>query len=94
MKEQQVKLSKLYKGGKWIGYGLSVDGQLLSGQMDLSITTTPLGQNNSVVVTLAWQPSLITEAPDIHLDWFLSETITIGEGRVKSLKTFAQSTDA
>ncbi|WP_272575919.1 hypothetical protein [Providencia sp. PROV273] len=68
MEKQQVKLSKLYKGGKWIGYGLSVNGQLLSGQMALSIMTTPLGQNNSVVVTLAWQPSLIADAPDIHLD--------------------------
>ncbi|WP_272681828.1 hypothetical protein [Providencia sp. PROV129] len=68
MEKQQVKLSKLYKGGKWMGYGLSVDGQLLSGQIDLSITTTPPGQNNLVVVTLVWQPSLITDAPDIHLD--------------------------
>lgn len=68
MEKQQVKLSKLYKGGKWIGYGLSVNGQLLSGQMDLSITTTPLGQNNSVVVEFAWCPSIVEYAPDIHLD--------------------------
>ncbi|MEI9600243.1 hypothetical protein [Moellerella wisconsensis] len=68
MKAQQVKLSKLFKNGRWIGYGLTVDGKLLSNQKELSLTTTPLGENNSVVVEFAWRPSVVEDAPDIHLD--------------------------
>ncbi|EUC94938.1 hypothetical protein [Providencia alcalifaciens] len=68
MKEQQVKLSKLFKSGRWFGYGLTVDGKLLSNQKEVSFTTTPLGENNSVVVEFACNPSMMADAPDIHLD--------------------------
>lgn len=68
MKAQQIKLSKLFKNGRWIGYGLTVDGRLLSNQKELSLTTTPRGENNSVVIEFAWCPSIVEDAPDIHLD--------------------------
>lgn len=65
---QQVKLSRLYKKGQWIGYGLTANGRLLSNQKELSFTTTPLGEKNSVVVEFAWHPSMAEDTPDIHLD--------------------------
>ncbi|HHR5857397.1 TPA: hypothetical protein ACS70L_000071 [Providencia alcalifaciens] len=64
---KQVKLSKLFKNGKWIGYCLTVDGQMLSAQRQLSIKSTPLGANNSIDVEFAWLESMVTDAPDIHL---------------------------
>ncbi|EOX9819079.1 hypothetical protein ACPY1K_004179, partial [Providencia stuartii] len=66
MKVQQIKLSKLFKSGRWIGYGLTVDGKLLSNQKQLNLTTTPLGESNSVVAEFAWRSSMVEDAPDIH----------------------------
>ncbi|OAT53993.1 Uncharacterised protein [Providencia heimbachae] len=62
---KQVKLSKLFKHGKQIGYCLTVDGQMLSGQKQLSINTYPL--DTSVHVEFAWHEPMVTDAPDIHL---------------------------
>ncbi|CDG99592.1 hypothetical protein [Xenorhabdus bovienii] len=39
MSEKQVKLSRLYKGGHFKGYALSVDGMLLSNQQQVVIET-------------------------------------------------------
>ena len=67
MKERQVKLSRLFKGGRFVGYCLSVDGEMLSHQTDIKIETSapPL---SSLSVTFLWHPSVVDDAPDIHLN--------------------------
>ncbi|MBN6363915.1 hypothetical protein J9231_07085 [Providencia rettgeri] len=62
---KQVKISKLFKHGKQIGYCLTVDGQMLANQKQVSINTYPL--DASVDVEFVWRESTVTDAPDIHL---------------------------
>ncbi|HEM7186428.1 TPA: hypothetical protein U2I61_000873 [Providencia rettgeri] len=62
---KEVKISKLFKHGKQIGYCLTVDGQMLSDQKQVSINTRP--SDASVDVKFVWRESMITDAPDIHL---------------------------
>lgn len=38
---KQIQLAKLYKRGKFWGYGLAVDGELIGGQADSNIITEP-----------------------------------------------------
>lgn len=38
---KQIQLAKLYKRGMFWGYGLAVEGELLSGQADSNIITEP-----------------------------------------------------
>lgn len=62
---KQVKISKLFKHGKQIGFCLTIDGQMLSSQKQLTINTYPL--DASVNVEFKWHESMVTDAPDIHL---------------------------
>lgn len=74
MKEKQVKLSRLFKGGAFVGYCLSVDGEMLSHQKDIKIETSG-PPSSSIAVNFIWHPSVVDDAPDIHLNH-------TGEGRV------------
>jgi hypothetical protein len=38
---KQIQLAHLYKHGRFYGYGIAVDGQLLSNQVAVSIETKP-----------------------------------------------------
>lgn len=38
---KQIQLAHLYKNGKFYGYGIAVDGQLLTNQVAVSIETKP-----------------------------------------------------
>ena len=64
---KQAKLSKLYRGDLFIGFGLTVDGQLLSDQV--KVTIDPSGEKLplQVTVTLHCHSNLISDAPDIYL---------------------------
>ncbi|MET4859453.1 hypothetical protein [Morganella morganii] len=66
MKEKQVKLSRMFKGGRFAGYCLSVDGEMLSHQTDIKIETTAPQHSSSV--SFLWHSSVVDDAPDIHLE--------------------------
>ncbi|EMT6385367.1 hypothetical protein WMR60_003965 [Providencia rettgeri] len=68
--EQDVKLSKLLKHGKFVGYGLSANGKLLSGQTMVAINTEAPA-TTSVTVSFVVTPSMIDDAPEIHLNDYL-----------------------
>lgn len=38
---KQIQLAHLYKNGRFYGYGIAVDGQLLSNQVAVNIETKP-----------------------------------------------------
>lgn len=38
---KQIQLAHLYKNGEFYGYGIAVDGQLLTNQVAVSIETKP-----------------------------------------------------
>lgn len=65
--EKQAKLSKLYRGDLFIGFGLTVDGQLLSDQV--KVTIDPSGEKSLLQVTVVFDchSNLMNDAPDIHL---------------------------
>lgn len=67
---QDVKLSKLLKHGKFVGYGLSANGKLLSGQTNVVINTEAPAIT-FVTVTFAATPSMVDDAPEIHLNDYL-----------------------
>ncbi|HGC6390690.1 TPA: hypothetical protein ACI00M_003894 [Cronobacter dublinensis] len=41
MKQKKVQLAQIYRGQRFIGYGVAVDGVLLSQQLSTSINTEP-----------------------------------------------------
>lgn len=65
---KQVKLSKLFRGSRFSGHALSVDGQLLNNQESLVITPTT-GETKQVRVTVTFicNNEMAGDAPDIHL---------------------------
>lgn len=65
--EKQAKLSKLYRGDLFIGFGLTVDGQLLSDQV--KVTIDPSGEKSLLQVTVVFDchSNLMNDAPDIYL---------------------------
>ncbi|MEY1539835.1 hypothetical protein AB7Z49_01430 [Providencia rettgeri] len=65
---KQVKLSKLFRGDRFSGHALSVDGQLLNNQESLVITPTT-GETKLVRVTVTFicNNNMIIDAPDIHV---------------------------
>lgn len=64
--EQDVKLSRLLRHGKFAGYGLSANGKLLSGQTMVAINTEAPA-TTTVTVSFVVTPSMIDDAPEIHL---------------------------
>lgn len=66
--EKQVKLSKLFRSGRFVGHALSVDGHLLSNQT--SVILPPTAGTTKLVkitVTLTCTNNMVTDAPDIYL---------------------------
>ncbi|HFT1686724.1 TPA: hypothetical protein ACHWHD_001126, partial [Providencia stuartii] len=64
---KQVKLSKLYRGDAFVGFGLSVDGVLLSNQTLLRIEHSNGRHPPQVTVVFNSHNDLTVDAPDIHL---------------------------
>ncbi|AXO17616.1 hypothetical protein AB7250_20015 [Providencia stuartii] len=65
--EKQAKLSKLYRGDAFVGFGLSVDGVLLSNQTLLRIEHSNGRHPPQVTVVFNSHKDLTVDAPDIHL---------------------------
>lgn len=66
---KQVKLSKMYRDGAFVGYGLSVDGQLLSNQLELRIEpSTKRKPSPRIEVVFGSNTEMMDDAPDIHLE--------------------------
>lgn len=54
MMQSKAQLAHLYRGGVFIGYGIAVDGKLLSNQVATVIDTSATGQPTmSVTVSLS-----------------------------------------
>ncbi|WP_265524161.1 hypothetical protein [Providencia rustigianii] len=65
---KQVKLSKLFRGGRFVGHALSVDGQLLSNQISIELPMTDgVSKRVKIVVTFNCDNEMAVDAPDIHL---------------------------
>ncbi|CBJ79824.1 hypothetical protein XBJ1_0683 [Xenorhabdus bovienii SS-2004] len=67
MSEKQVKLSRLYKGGHFKGYALSVDGMLLSNQQQVVIETNSEGVHPTLNVTFTVTDEMAGEGVDIYI---------------------------
>ncbi|WP_340619109.1 hypothetical protein [Xenorhabdus entomophaga] len=66
MSERQVKLSRIFKGGSFMGYALSVDGLLLSNQKQVIVETKASDVHPTLTVTFAVTNEMADEAVDIH----------------------------
>ncbi|CDH21498.1 hypothetical protein XBKQ1_480010 [Xenorhabdus bovienii str. kraussei Quebec] len=64
---KQVKLSRLYKGGHFKGYALSVDGMLLSNQHQVVIETHSRDIHPTLNVTFTVSDEMAGEVVDIHI---------------------------
>lgn len=65
---KQVKLSKLFLEGRFVGHILTVDGQILSNQV--SIVTSPheeISNKMNATVTFTCNNDMVVDAPDIYL---------------------------
>ncbi|HEK2686879.1 hypothetical protein I5F07_17790 [Proteus vulgaris] len=66
--QKQVKLSKLFRSGRFVGHALSVDGELLSNQKLVVLPPADgLCKQVDITVTLTCTNDMIMNAPDIHL---------------------------
>lgn len=66
-KVKQVKLSKLFRGGTFVGYTLSVDGQMLSNLQLVSISSSDGIVRPTVTATFLCNEKVAKDAPDIHV---------------------------
>ncbi|HEF8773026.1 hypothetical protein ACRU1U_07245 [Providencia stuartii] len=64
---KQVKLSKLYRGDAFVGYTLSIDGQMLSNQQLVSISPSDGVARPIVTVSFMCNGEMTKDAPDIHV---------------------------
>lgn len=64
---KQVKLSKLYRGDTFVGYTLSIDGQMLSNQQLVSISPSDGVVRPTVTVSFMCNEVMTKDAPDIYL---------------------------
>ncbi|MBD1229525.1 hypothetical protein [Xenorhabdus griffiniae] len=67
MSERQVKLSRIFKGGSFMGYALSVDGLLLSNQQNVTVETKAKDIHPILTVTFAVTNEMADEATDIYI---------------------------
>ncbi|EOX9819055.1 hypothetical protein ACPY1K_004145 [Providencia stuartii] len=64
---KQVKLSKLFRGDIFVGYTLSIDGQMLSNQLLVSISPSDGAVRPTVTVSFMCNEEMTKDAPDIHV---------------------------
>lgn len=63
---RQIQLAHLYKNGKFYGYGIAVDGQLLTNQVVVNIETKP-NQLASIHVDFKLDSKVVSNPVDIEL---------------------------
>ncbi|OCG59916.1 hypothetical protein A9G41_12295 [Gilliamella sp. Nev5-1] len=64
---KQIQLAHLYKHGRFYGYGIAVDGQLLSNQVSINIETKP-NQLPRVCVDFNLDCEVVNNPVDIELN--------------------------
>ena len=64
---KQIQLAHLYKNVKFYGYGISVDGQLLSNQVAVTIETKP-NQPAIIHVDFKLDSTAVSNLVDIELN--------------------------
>lgn len=65
-KKEQIKLSKLFIGGEFKGYALTVKGKILA-NLESTIVETKPHQIPRVTASFIVTDEMIVDAPDIHL---------------------------
>lgn len=64
--DAQIKLSRMFIGGAFRGYALTVDGKMLSNQVSTVIDTEP-DRITRVTASFIISNQMIIDAPDIYL---------------------------
>lgn len=77
MKNKQIQLAKLYKGGRFYGYGIAVDGELLKDQAITNIETKGIHKPPIIKAEFCLTRKIIENQIFIELP-------DIGEGEGKS----------
>ncbi|HHQ4311110.1 TPA: hypothetical protein ACSP7Z_001733 [Serratia fonticola] len=67
MKSKPIQLAHLYKGGRFFGYGLTVDGELLEQQVETTITTAP-GEIACIAATFRLTNEMVENPVRVNLD--------------------------
>ncbi|HFV9291652.1 TPA: hypothetical protein ACIAIE_001458 [Serratia fonticola] len=67
MKSKPIQLAHLYKRGRFFGYGLTVDGELLEQQVETTITTSP-GEIACIAATFRLTNEMVESPVRIDLD--------------------------
>ncbi|HBE9082966.1 hypothetical protein [Serratia fonticola] len=67
MKTKPVQLAHLYRGGLFLGYGLTVDGALLEQQVETTIASTP-GEIACIAATFRLTNEMVGSPVRIDLD--------------------------
>lgn len=65
--KKQVKLSKLFRNDRFVGYTLSVDGQMLTDQQLVSISSSDGVVRPTVTASFVCNEEMTKDAPDIHV---------------------------
>lgn len=74
---KQIQLANLYKGGRFYGYGIAVDGELLDYQLNTNIETKGIRKSPIIKAEFILTTEMIKNPIDIELS-------NIGEGEGKS----------
>ena len=77
MKNKQIQLANIYKRGRFYGYGIAVDGELLSNQLNTNIETQGIRGPPIIKAEFCLTTEMIKNPIDIELP-------NIGEGEGNS----------
>lgn len=77
MKNKQIQLANIYKRGRFYGYGIAVDGELLSNQLNTNIETQGIREPPIIKAEFCLTTEMIKNPIDIELP-------NIGEGEGNS----------
>lgn len=77
MKNKQIQLANIYKHGRFYGYGIAVDGELLDYQLNTNIETKGIHKPPIIKAEFSLTTEMIKNPIDIELP-------NIGEGEGKS----------
>ncbi|WP_431221715.1 hypothetical protein ACQ86O_14575 [Serratia sp. L9] len=67
MKSKPIQLAHLYKGGRFFGYGLTVEGALLEQHAETTITTVP-GEIACIAATFHLTNEMVENPVRVDLD--------------------------
>ena len=67
MKNKQIQLANIYKRGRFYGYGIAVDGELLSNQLNTNIETQGIREPPIIKAEFCLTTEMIKNPIDIEL---------------------------